>query len=84
MTSHSPAYERRHPATAVPAPRDESTETLAELENHLERLTVDIPETSIDDIPLRLQNYVIGVPGPFKGFPCRVARTVVSYRDHHQ
>jgi hypothetical protein len=77
-------YERRHPAAAVPAPQDESTETLAELENHLERLTADIPETSIDDIPLRLQRYVIGVPGPFRRFLCRVARAVVSYRDHHQ
>jgi len=47
-------YERRHPTAAVTAPRDESRETMAELENHLERLTTDIPETSIDDIPLKL------------------------------
>lgn len=66
-------YERRHPTVVVPAPWDESTETLTELENHLECLTTDIPETSIDDIPLRLQCYVIGVPGPFRRFLCRVA-----------
>ena len=77
-------YDRRQPATAAPAPQDQSAETLAELESHLERLTADIPETSIDDIPLRLQRYVIGVPGPFRSFLCRVARAVVSYRDHHQ
>jgi len=76
-------YERRHPAVAVPPPWDESTETLAKLENHLESLTTDIRETSIDDIPLRLQRYVIGVPGPFRRFLCRVARAVVSYHDHH-
>ena len=74
----------KQPAAAAPALMDESIETLAELENHLECLTADILETSIDDIPLRLQRYVIGVPGPFRRFLCRVARTVVSYRDHHQ
>ena len=77
-------YERRQPVAAAPAPQDEATETLAELESHLERLTVDIPETTIDDIPIRLQRYVFRVPGPFRRFLYRVARTVVSYRDHHQ
>ena len=77
-------YERRQPAVVVPAPQDEATETFAELESHLERLTADIPETTIDDIPIRLQRYVVGVPGPFRRFLCRVARTMVLYRDHHQ
>ena len=77
-------YERKQPAAPAPAPQDESTETLDELESHLEHLTGDIPETSIDDIPHRLQRYVIGVPGPFRRFLCMVARAVVSYRDHHQ
>ena len=44
-------YERKQPVAPAPAPQDESAETLAELESHLERLTGDIPETSIDDIP---------------------------------
>ena len=77
-------YERKQLAAAAPAPQDESAETLAELESHLEHLAGDIPETGIDDIPLRLQRYVIGVLGPFRRFLCKVARTVVSYRDHHQ
>ena len=47
-------YERKKPVVAVLAPQDESIEVLAELEGHLERLTGDIPETTIDDIPLRL------------------------------
>ena len=61
-----------------------AAETLAELEQDLERLTADIPETTIDDIPIRLQRYVVTVPGPFRRFLCRVARAVVSYREHHQ
>ena len=77
-------YERKQLVAPSPAPQDESAETLAEMESHLERLTGDMPETSIDDIPLRLQRYVIGVPGPFRRFLCKVARAVVSYRDHHQ
>ena len=77
-------YERRHPAVAAPAPRGQSTEILTNLEHHLECLTLDILETDINDIPLRLQRYVIGVPRPFRRFMCRVARVVVSYRDYHQ
>ena len=78
------AFERRHPVAPLPAPQDAAAETLAELEQDLERLTADIPETSIDDIPIRLQRYVVAVPGPFRRFLCRVAHAVVSYRDHHQ
>ena len=78
------AFERRVPAVPAPAPQDAAVETLAELEQDLERLTADIPETTIDDIPIRLQRYVVAVPGPFRRFLCRVARAVVSYREHHQ
>ena len=78
------AFERRHPIAPLPAPQDASAETLAELEHDLERLTADIPETSLDDVPIRLQRYVVGVLGPFRRFLLRVARAVVSYRDHHQ
>ena len=78
------AFERRAPVAPAPAPQDSAAETLAELEKDLERLTAGIPETTIDDIPIRLQCYVVTVPGPFKRFLCRVARAVVSYREHHQ
>lgn len=47
-------YERKKPVVVEPAPLDEATETLAEVESHLERLTVDVPETTIGDIPIRL------------------------------
>ena len=84
--THLQPYERRQPAVVAPAPAPtvQSTKILSDLEHHLERLTLDIPETDIDEIPLILQRYVIGVPGPFRRFLCRVARAVVSYRDHHQ
>ena len=78
------AFERRIPVVPAPAPQDAAAETLAKLEQDLERLTADIPETTIDDIPIRLQRYVVAVPGPFRRFLCRVARAVVSYREHHQ
>ena len=77
-------FERRQPVAPAQVPQDEATETLAELEQDLERLTADIPETTIDDIPIRLQCYVVEVPGPFRRFFYRVARAVVSYREHHQ
>ena len=82
--AHLQPYERRQPVAPAPAQAGQSAEILTDLEHHLEHLTLDIPEMSIDDIPLRLQRYVIGVPGPFRRFLCRVAQAVVSYRDHHQ
>ena len=68
------AFERRVPAVPAPAPQDAAADTLAELEQDLEHLTADIPETTIDDIPIRLERYVVAVPGPFRRFLCRVAR----------
>ena len=47
-------FERRVPVAPAPDPQDVATETLAELEQDLERLTADIPETTIDDIPIKL------------------------------
>ena len=78
------AFERRHPVAPAPAPQDAAVESLAELEQDLGRLTADIPETTIDDIPIRLQRYVVAVLGPFRRFLCKVAHAVVSYREHHQ
>lgn len=79
------AFERRYPAAQPPpAPQDAAAEMLIELEHDLERLTADIPETTLDDIPIRLQRHVVAVPGQIRRFLCKVARAVVSYRDHHQ
>ena len=73
-------YDRRHPAAPVPAPQDATADILAELEHDLDRLTVDIPETTMDDVPIRLHRFVVAVPGPFRRFLRKVARAVVSYR----
>ena len=77
-------FERRHPVAPVPAPQDAAADVLAKLEHDLECLTVDIPETTMDEIPIRLQRFVVAVPGPFRRFLRKVARAVVSYREHHQ
>jgi hypothetical protein len=61
-------FERRHTSCTSTGPTGRAAETLAELEQDLERLTADIPETTIDDIPIRLQRYVVAVPGPFRRF----------------
>ena len=82
--AHLQPYDRRQLVAAAPAPAGQSAEILSDLEHHLEHLTLDIPETDINEIPLRLRRYVIGGPGPFRRFLCRVARAVVSYRDHYQ
>ena len=34
-----------------------------ELEENLERLTLDIPDADIDDLPMRYQRSTAGVPG---------------------
>ena len=79
-----PFDRRQSDATTIaPPPQDQIANIVTNLEHHLERLTIDIPEATIDDIPFRLQRYVIGVPGPFRRFLTRVARAVVYYRDHH-
>ena len=66
-------FERRLPVAAAPAAQDEATETLNELEHDLEHLTADIPKTTIDDIPIRLQHYVVGsqdlIGGSCVGWP---------------
>ena len=36
-----------------------------ELEENLKRLNLDIPDASIDDLPLRYQKPTVGVPGHF-------------------
>ena len=54
-----------------------------ELEENLERLTLDIPDADIDDLPTRYQRSTMGVPGRFSKLLRRVARVVMSYHEHH-
>ena len=54
-----------------------------ELEENLERLTLDIPYASIDDLPLRYQRPTTGVPGQFSRLLRRVVQAVMCYHEHH-
>ena len=54
-----------------------------ELEENLERLTLDILDASIDDLPLRYQRATVGVLGCFSRLLHRVAWEVMCYHKHH-
>ena len=54
-----------------------------ELENNLDRLTLDIPDADIDDLLTRYQRSIVGVPGQFSRLLRRVARVVMCYHEHH-
>ena len=55
---------------------------IRELEENLERLTIDIPDASIDDLPLRYQRPTMGVSGHFSRLLRRAARAVMCYHEH--
>ena len=71
--------DRRAGARFVPQ-GDDITE---ELEENLERLTLDIPNVAIDDLLTRYQRSTMGVPGRFSRLLRRVARAVMCYHEHH-
>ena len=73
----------RQEAQPVAPPQDYAIEILAEMEHNLERLTIDIPETRTNYIPLKLQRHVTSVPGPLRRFMRKVACAIVCYHDHH-
>ena len=54
-----------------------------ELEENLERLTLDIPDANIDDLSMRYQRSTAGVPGQFSRLLCRVSQEVMCYHEHH-
>ena len=54
-----------------------------ELDENLERLTLDIPDASIDDLALRYQRPTMGVLGRFNRLLHRVARGVMCYHEHY-
>ena len=74
----SPLY-RRARAHFVP----QGDDITGELEENLERLTLDIPDADIDDLPTRYQRSTVGVPGQFSRILRRVARVVMCYHKHH-
>ena len=54
-----------------------------ELEENLEKLTLDIPDADIDDLLTRYQRSMVGVSGRFSRILRRVARAVMCYHEHH-
>ena len=54
-----------------------------ELEENMERLTLDILDASIDDLPLRYQRPIEGVLGHLSRLLRRVDRAVMCYHEHH-
>ena len=71
--------DRRDGARFVP----QGDDITRKLEENLERLTLDIPNASIDDLPLRYQRPAAGVPGRFSRLLRRVARALMCYHEHH-
>ena len=71
--------DRRAKARFVP----QGDDVTRELEENLERLTLDIPDASIDDLPLRYQRPTMGVLGRFSRLLRRVSQAVMCYHEHH-
>ena len=75
----SSPLDRRARSRFVPRGDD----IIRELEENLERLTLDIPDANIDDLPMRYQRSTMGVPGQFSRLLRRVARAVMCYHEYH-
>ena len=58
-------------------------ETLAEFQQHVERLTLGIPNAKIEELPMRLQRHTIGVPSCSMRLLCIVAQAMTCYHEHH-
>ena len=74
----SSPLDRRAGACFVP----QGDDVMGELEENLERLTLDIPDASIDDLPLRYQSPTAGVPSRFSRLLHRVAQVIMCYHMH--
>ena len=61
--------DRRAGARFVP----QGDDIIGVLEENLERLTLEIPDANIDDLPTRYQRSMVGVPGRFSRLLRRVA-----------
>ena len=56
---------------------------MGELEENLERLTLDIPDASIDDLPMCYQRHTTGVLVHFSHLLHRVVQVFMCYHEHH-
>ena len=71
--------DRRAGACFVP----QGDDITGELEENLERLTLDILDADIDDLSMRYQRSTVGVLGRFSRLLRRVAQVVMCYHEHH-
>ena len=56
---------------------------LAELQDHIEGLTLGIPDVRIEELPMRLQRHTIGVPSRWMRLLHMIAQAVTCYHEHH-
>ena len=56
---------------------------ITDLEEKLDRLNLDIPYATIDDLPRRFQRHIAGVSGRFSRLLRRVERAIMCYHKHH-
>ena len=56
---------------------------MIKIENNLSRLTLDVLDSTMDDLPRRYQRHTMGVSEYFKHFLCRLERGVMCYHEHH-
>ena len=59
------------------------TETLAELQQHMEGLTLGIPNFRFKELPMRIKCHTIGVPNCWMRLLHRIARSIACYHEHH-
>jgi hypothetical protein len=53
------------------------------VEHNLEGLTVDIPDTTLEEVPRQDQCHTVGVSASMSRMLRRVAREVMCYHEHH-
>ena len=58
-------------------------ETLSTLQEHIEGLTLGIPDVRTDELPLMLQRHTIGVPRRWTRLLRMIAQAVTCYHEHH-
>ena len=61
----------------------EADEDIGEIDENLQRLTVGIPNVSIDDLSMRYQRHTTGVSSRFSRLLHRVSQVIMCYHEHH-
>ena len=70
------------PGALVLAENVDAAQDLADVEESLDRLLIDIRDVDLDDLPRGLQRHVVGVPSRFRQFLRKLASLVAMYREH--